>query len=63
MPSWFKDLVQCHVQNGSTQMLWKDTWLAHSLELQLPRLFSYANNEFILVSQLLHLADLAKPCF
>jgi hypothetical protein len=44
-------------------MLWKDTWLAHSLELQLSRLFSYANSELILVSQFLHLADLANLVF
>jgi hypothetical protein len=29
-------MVQCQVINGATIMLWKDIWLHHSLDLQLP---------------------------
>jgi hypothetical protein len=42
-------MVQCQVINGATIMLRKDIWLHHSLDLQLPHLFSFAKNENVLV--------------
>jgi hypothetical protein len=56
----FRDITSCHVGNGKTISLWKDSWSGENLEITYPHLFSYAKNAYITMEKAMNGGSLYK---
>jgi hypothetical protein len=54
----FKNIARCNIGDGTTVTLWHDCWSGEVLALRFPRLFSFARNPNISVSEAMSAEDL-----
>jgi hypothetical protein len=49
----FRGIANCNIGDGSTVLFWSDLWNGNVMQIKYPRLFSFARNKKISVSQFL----------